>query len=162
MRRFGTSKLWCPMLVQAAIRSKAVVLLLLIHCLLVLPLFVGVLCWVLHLLFSTLAPSSFAIILMGMKEVVALLYLSSWCLVAVSVMWLFPNGAMGLCAVSDCGISWSFSLILFRLHLTWWQSIPGLWSVYDNNVRSLTQYTPQWPRLRGEATKMYHIAQKWT
>ena len=65
------------MLVQAAIRSKAVVLLLLIHCLLVLPLFVGVLCWVLHLLFSTLAPSSFAIILMGMKEVVALLYLSS-------------------------------------------------------------------------------------
>ena len=52
--------------------TKAVVLLLLIHCLLLLPLFVVVLCLVLVLLFSTLSPSSFAIILMGKRELVAL------------------------------------------------------------------------------------------
>ena len=43
--------------------------------------------------------SSFAIILMGKREVVALLsLLSSWCLA-------LPRGAMGLSAVCDCGIS---------------------------------------------------------
>ena len=57
-----------------AVHSKVVVLLLLlIHCLLLLPLFVGELCLVLVLLFSTLCPSSFVIILMGKREVVALL-----------------------------------------------------------------------------------------
>ena len=50
-----------------------VVLLLLICCLLLLPLFVGVLFSVLVLLISTLCPSSFAIILMGKRELVALL-----------------------------------------------------------------------------------------
>ena len=49
------------------------VLLLLIHCLL-LPLFVWVLCLLLVLLFSTLSHSCFAIILMGNRELVALLY----------------------------------------------------------------------------------------
>ena len=60
---------------QAAVRSKAValLLLLLIHCLLLLPLFVGVLCFVLVLLFSTLCPSNFEIILMGKRGLVALL-----------------------------------------------------------------------------------------
>ena len=33
-------------------------------------------------------PSSFAIILMGKRELVALLSLSSWCLVII--VWLFP------------------------------------------------------------------------
>ena len=33
--------------------------------------------------------SSFAIILMGKRELVALLYLSSWCFVTVIVLWLF-------------------------------------------------------------------------
>ena len=42
--------------------------------------------------------SSFAIMLMGKRELVALLCLSSWCLVIV--VWL-----MGLSAVCDCGIS---------------------------------------------------------
>ena len=41
---------------------------------------------------------SFAIILIGKRELVALLCLSSWCLVVV--VWLF-----GLSAVCDCGIS---------------------------------------------------------
>ena len=61
----------------AAVRSKAVVLLLLIHCLLLLSLFVGVLSFVLVLLFSTLYSSSFANILMGQRESVALFKLSS-------------------------------------------------------------------------------------
>ena len=39
------------------------------------------------LLYVTYAPSSFAIILMGKRELVALLSLSSWCLVIV--VWLF-------------------------------------------------------------------------
>ena len=70
---------------QAAVRSKAVDLLLLTCCLLLLPLCesVTVLC------FCTLlyVHSSFAIILMGKKELVALLGLSSRCLVVV--VWLF-------------------------------------------------------------------------
>ena len=56
------------------------------------------------IIFCTLlfVPSSFAIILMGKRELVALLSLSSWCLVIV--VWL-SRGAMGLPAVCDCGIS---------------------------------------------------------
>ena len=53
---------------EAAVRAKAVVLLFLIYCLLFLPLFVGALCLVLVLLFRTLCPSSFAIILIGVRE----------------------------------------------------------------------------------------------
>ena len=53
---------------KTAVRSEAVILLLLLfllsYCLLLLPLFVGVLCLILVLLFSTLYPSSSAIILM--------------------------------------------------------------------------------------------------
>ena len=41
--------------------------------------------------------SSIAIILMGKRELVALLNLSSWCLVMVAL----PHGAMGLSAVCD-------------------------------------------------------------
>ena len=58
----------------SAVRSKAVALLILIYCLFLLPLFVGS---VLALLFSTLCPSSFTIILMGKRELVALLKLHS-------------------------------------------------------------------------------------
>ena len=57
-----------------AVHFKVVVLLLLLnHCLLLLPLFVGDLCLVLVLLFSNLCPSSFAIILMGKCELVVFL-----------------------------------------------------------------------------------------
>ena len=49
----------------------------------------GFLCLVLVLLFSTLCTSSFASIFMEKRDLVALLYLSSWCLVTVSVLWLF-------------------------------------------------------------------------
>ena len=47
--------------------------------------------------------SSFLIILMGKTELVALLKMSSCCLVIV--VWLFHCGAMGLSAVCDSGIS---------------------------------------------------------
>ena len=48
--------------------------------------------------------SSFAIILMGKRELVALLNLSSWCLVIDCCVALL-RGAMGLSAFCDCGIS---------------------------------------------------------
>ena len=46
--------------------------------------------------------SSIAIILMGKRELVALLSLSSWCLVMVEAL---PLRATGLSAVCDYGIS---------------------------------------------------------
>ena len=46
--------------------------------------------------------SSFAIILTGKRELVALLSLSSWRLVSCVAL---PRDAMGLSAVCDCGIS---------------------------------------------------------
>ena len=55
----------------AAVPSKAVVLLLLTFCLLLLPLWESVI----------------VIILMGKRELVALLSLSTWCLMVVA--WLF-------------------------------------------------------------------------
>ena len=56
---------------SAAVRFKTVVLLLFMHCLLLLPLFMGVLCLVLVLLCSTLCSS------LAKRELVALLVLSS-------------------------------------------------------------------------------------
>ena len=47
--------------------------------------------------------SRFAIILMGKRNLVALLSLSSCCFLVVCVA--LPRGAMGLSAVCDCGIS---------------------------------------------------------
>ena len=54
--------------------------------------------------------SSFAIILVGKRQLVALLSLSSWCLVIVVCS---SSDAMGLSAVCDCGISLSYSLTIF-------------------------------------------------
>ena len=69
----------------AAVRSRAVVLLLLACCLLLLPLweYVIALCFCMILYVR----SNFAIILMGKRELVAMLSLSSWCLVIG--VWLF-------------------------------------------------------------------------
>ena len=68
----------------AAVRSKAVVLLLLTCCLLLLPVcnFSMFCCMLLYV------PSSFAIILMGKSELVALLGLSSWCLIIAVCLFL--------------------------------------------------------------------------
>ena len=55
---------------------------------------------------------SFTTILMGKRVLVALLCLSSWCLVIY--MWhLDPLGFIGWSAVCDCGISRSYSLFDF-------------------------------------------------
>ena len=73
-------------------------MLLLIYCLLLLPLVVWVLCLVLSLLFSTLCPSSFVIILMGKREMVVLLFV--W-LTSCDSQWYvaLPRSAVGLSAV---------------------------------------------------------------
>ena len=63
-------------------------MLLLNHCLLLLPLLVGALCLCLFCYAVLCAVSSFAIILMKKRELVALL-VTSLCLVNVSVLWLF-------------------------------------------------------------------------
>ena len=49
------------------------------------------------------AHSCIAIILIGTRELVALLNLSPWCLLMVELA--LPRDAMGLSAVCDCGIS---------------------------------------------------------
>ena len=66
---------FCKLLVKTLIRGYIFVTLLMILCLLLFLLFVGVLCLVLVLIITTLYPSSFAIILMGKKELIALLKL---------------------------------------------------------------------------------------
>ena len=73
-------------MVKAAVRSKAVVLLLLTCCLLFSPI-VGFCNCSMFCCTFLYVPSSFAIILIGKRELVALLSLSSWCLVIV--VWLF-------------------------------------------------------------------------
>ena len=79
-----------PPVALAAVSSKAVVLLLLSFCLLLLPLWdsVIVLCFVVRYIISILV-----IILMGKRELVALLNLSTWCLVMVERLFLaVPRG----------------------------------------------------------------------
>ena len=73
-------------MVLAAVRSKAVVLLLLILWLSVTPI-VGFCNWSMFCCALLYVHSSFAIISMGKRELAALLCLSSWCLVIV--VWLF-------------------------------------------------------------------------
>ena len=75
-----------PPVAKAAVRSKTEVLLLLISCLLFLPLWESVifLCFVVRYFMSI---RGFANILMGKRELVALLGLSCWCLVIV--VWFF-------------------------------------------------------------------------
>ena len=74
----------------AAVRSKAVVLLL-TFCLLLLPSWESVI--VLFCCTLLCIRSSIAIILMGKRELVALLNLSSWCLVMIE--WLFLAVPLG-------------------------------------------------------------------
>ena len=77
-----------PPLVQADVRSKAVVLLLLIYCLMHFQLFVGVLCLSLFCYALLCVHSSFVIILKRERKLVALLLLSYICIVTVNVLWL--------------------------------------------------------------------------
>ena len=75
-----------PLVHQAAVHFKAMVLLLFLIPLL-LPLFVGLCVWSLFFYVALNVFYSFAIILMGKRGLVALL-----CLMTVSVLWLFLVG----------------------------------------------------------------------
>ena len=89
-RIFGAGKMhFSPLVAKAAVRPKAVVLLLLIYCFMYFPLLVGILC--LSLICNALlyVYFSFAIILNRKRELVALLLVSNSCLVTVNIMWLF-------------------------------------------------------------------------
>ena len=74
---------------RTAGRSKAVVLLLLIHC------FMGALCLSLFWYAIFYVLSGFAIILTRKRKLIALLLLSFGCLVTVNVLWALPHGALG-------------------------------------------------------------------
>ena len=79
---------------QAALRCKAVVLLLLTFCLLLTPI-LGVCNCSMFCCMLLYVRSSIAIILMGKRELVALLNLSSWCLVMVERLFLaVPRGCL--------------------------------------------------------------------
>ena len=86
-RRLGTNKMHLsPPVALAAVRSKAVVLLLLISCLVCFPLVVVVLCLSLFCCSLLCVHSSYAIILKRKRELVALLLLSYGCLVTINVL----------------------------------------------------------------------------
>ena len=92
-RRFSASKMHLPPppppLAKATVRSKAVVPLLLIYCLIYFTLFVGVLCLSLFCYALLCVHSSFTIILKRKRKLVALLLLSYICIVTIKVLWLF-------------------------------------------------------------------------
>ena len=71
------------------VRSKAVVLLFLIYCLIYFPLFAGVLCLSLFCYALLCVHSSFAIILKSKRKLFALLLLSYRSLVNVIVLWFY-------------------------------------------------------------------------
>ena len=110
-----------------SVHSKAVVLLLLTFCLLLLPLWesVIVLCFVVRYFMSILVLQSSW---WGRESWLLCLI----CLPGVSC-WLSAllRGAMGLSAVCDCGISWSYSLTIFEtirgsLMKVKWQKLASL------------------------------------
>ena len=71
---------------NSAVRSKAMVLVLLIYCLMYFPLFVGVLCLSLFCYELLCVHSSFAIILKRKKKLAALILLSYRCIFTINVM----------------------------------------------------------------------------
>ena len=89
-RKFSARKMHLSLLVAlAVVRSKVVVLLLMIYCLMCFPLFVGVLCLSFICYALLRVHSSFAIIMKRKRKLVALLLLSYRCIVTVNVPWPF-------------------------------------------------------------------------
>ena len=78
-----------PPVAQGVVRSKAVVLLLLIYCLMYFPLFVGVMCLSLFCNALLCVHSSFVIILKRKRKLVVLLLLPYRCIVTINILWLF-------------------------------------------------------------------------
>ena len=118
-QRFGTSKMHLsPPVALADERYKAVVLLLMIRCWLLLPLLdsVIVLCFVVRYFVS--------ILVLQPSELVAMLCLSSWCLVIV--VWLFLRMPWFVCSL------W---LWYFMIILTYY-----FWSKLFTNLISIRYY----------------------
>ena len=82
------------------------------------------------LLYIPLCHSSFAIILMGKRELVALLSLSSWCL--VMVVWLFLAVPL---------ICLRFVIVVFpdNTHLLF-QTTPGMYSLSGPGLNALNMF----------------------
>ena len=79
--------------------------------------------------------SSIAIILMGKRELVALLYLSSWCLVMVEGLFLVvPRGCL------------QFVIVVFpdRTHLLFWKSFENLLFMIKNYGQGQTICTDRY------------------
>ena len=64
----------CNSLVKAVVRSKAVIILLLMYCLLLLPLFVEFICFILYTCFVIQCFVSVYFILMGKRRLIACFY----------------------------------------------------------------------------------------
>ena len=99
-----------PPLDYATARSKAVVRMLLIYCLMYSQLFVGGLCLSLFCYALLCVHSSFAIILKREKKLLALLLLPYIRLVTVNVLWLFL-------AVPWVGLQYVIVVFPYHTHL---------------------------------------------
>ena len=106
-------KQFCVLTIKSRVpvRSKAVVLLLLIYYLMYFPLFVGVLCLSLFCYALLCVLSSFVIIFTRKRELVAFIVLRMACYRKCFVS--LPHGAVGWSAVCDCGMSLSYSFLFF-------------------------------------------------
>ena len=89
------------------VRSKAVILLVLIYCLMYFPLFVGVLCLSLFCYALLCVLSSFAVCFASI-----VLRLSCFCKCSVA----FPRDALGWSAVCDCGMPGAYPLTFLKLY----------------------------------------------
>ena len=112
---------------QAALRSKTVVQLLLIYCLMFFLLFVAVLYLYLFCYALLCVRSSFGIILKRKRELAALLLLSYICTVTINVLWLFLT-------VPWVGLQCVILVFLDHTHLLF----NGNWSdeIYKINLKS--------------------------
>ena len=125
-------KLGWPPVAWAAVRSKLVVLLLLIWCLMYFPLFVGVLCLPLFCNALLCVHSSLAILLKRKRKLNAWLLSCYSCIVTIKVQWLFLT-------VPRVGLQCVIVVFPDHTHL-----------LFD-----LT-YTPDlWVRLNGQILKLY-------
>ena len=84
-----------------------------IHCLMLLPFGVGVLCGVLVLCVLPFVLSSLAIILLRKKELVVVLKLCCSCLCFLSL----PRCTMVWSAGCDCGSPWVYSLDFYSIYM---------------------------------------------
>ena len=93
----------------AAVSSKAIILSLITHCLLLLPLCIRLLCWVHVVLCQSCCPVEFSnhhaeVESVGNFVLIELLLL-------IGYLWSLPRNGVGCVLVSDCGISWTYLIV---------------------------------------------------